>query len=203
MKQRRIKELSISHYEQGVVDSYIPSRTEEYASVLAQAEAHQDLRFHAQINGVEILVIFPWESVSGVIATYETVDVTAPHDDICDGVMKKDGIRIVTLGEGSLISIATDTETGEAYVTQHYVYDGQEYDVEQAFICEAEFPSELVESVIFNGEEVPKDGLTFHICHGEECDCPEVPDDETQMNFSVTAEIDGNTVCGCVIVHVE
>lgn len=85
MKQRRIKELTINHYEQGSSVSYTPSRTEEYAAVLAQAEAHQDLRFHATSNNVENIVILPWESVIGVNATYETVDVAAPTDTICGG----------------------------------------------------------------------------------------------------------------------
>lgn len=83
MKQRRIKELQVMHYENGGTVHYTPSRTEEYAPVLAQAEAHQDLRFHATSNNVENIVILPWESVIGVYATYETADVTAPHDDIC------------------------------------------------------------------------------------------------------------------------
>lgn len=94
MKQRRIKELTINHYEQGSSVSYTPSRTEEYAPVLAQAEAHQDLRFHAEINSVETLIILPWESVIGVYATYETADVAAPHDDICDGYCDKKGLNI-------------------------------------------------------------------------------------------------------------
>lgn len=85
MKQRRIKELTINHYEQGSSVAYTPSRTEEYAPVLAQAEAHQDLRFHATSNSVENIVILPWESVIGVYATYETADVTAPTDAICGG----------------------------------------------------------------------------------------------------------------------
>lgn len=84
MKQRRIKELTVNHYEQGSSVSYTPSRTEEYASVLAQAEAHQDLRFHATSNNVENIVILPWESVIGVYATYETAEVPAPTDAICD-----------------------------------------------------------------------------------------------------------------------
>lgn len=83
MKQRRIKELTINHYEQGSSVQYTPSRTEEYAAVLAQAEAHQDLRFHATSNNVENIVILPWESVIGVYAIYETADVTAPTDAIC------------------------------------------------------------------------------------------------------------------------
>lgn len=84
MKQRRIKELAINHYEQGASVEYTPSREEEYAAVLAQAEAHQDLRFHAEINSVEVLIILPWETVASVYATYETVDVAAPTDAICD-----------------------------------------------------------------------------------------------------------------------
>lgn len=83
MKQRRIKELTINHYEHGSSVQYTPSRTEEYAPVLAQAEAHQDLRFHTKINSVETLIILPWESVIGVYATYETAEVTAPTDAIC------------------------------------------------------------------------------------------------------------------------
>ena len=85
MKQRRIKELTINHYEQGSSVAYTPSRTEEYAPVLAQAEAHQDLRFHATVNNAETLIILPWESVIGVYASYETADVTAPNDTICNG----------------------------------------------------------------------------------------------------------------------
>ena len=81
MKQRRIKELTINHYEQGSSVSYTPSRTEEYAAVLAQAEAHQDLRF--QYN--DKILILPWETVAEVNATYETADVTAPTDAICGG----------------------------------------------------------------------------------------------------------------------
>lgn len=84
MKQRRIKELYISHYELGSTESYTPSREEEYAAVVAQAEAHQDLRFHTEIEGVETLIILPWESVIGVYATYETAEVTAPTDAICE-----------------------------------------------------------------------------------------------------------------------
>lgn len=94
MKQRRIKELSINHYEQGASVAYTPSRAEEYAAVLAQAEAHQDLRFHAEINSVETLIILPWESVISVNATYETAEVPAPHDDICDGYCDKKGLNI-------------------------------------------------------------------------------------------------------------
>lgn len=85
MKQRRIKELTINHYEQGASVTYTPSRTEEYAPVLAQAEAHQDLRFRAEINSEEVLIILPWESVIGVYATYETADVAATTDTICGG----------------------------------------------------------------------------------------------------------------------
>ena len=175
--------------------------TDEAAeAVAAQAKYERDLRFVQ--DGTETII--PWSAVISVAIT-PTIekDDTPVHDDICDGVRKKDGIKIVTLGEGSYITRVTDTETGNALVTQHYVYNGQEYDVAQAFICEAEFPAELVESVIFNGEEVPKDGLTFHICFGGECDCPEAPDYETQTNYAVTAEIDGNAVCGCVIVRTE
>lgn len=83
MKQRRIKKLDIFHYEQGSSVQYTPSMEEEYAPVLAQAEAHQDLRFHATVNNAETLIILPWESVISVIATYETVDVAAPTDTIC------------------------------------------------------------------------------------------------------------------------
>lgn len=89
MKQRRIKELTINHYEQGSSVAYTPSRTEEYAAVLAQAEAHQDLRFHATSNSVENIVILPWESVISVSATYETADVTAPTDTICGAEAKE------------------------------------------------------------------------------------------------------------------
>lgn len=85
MKQRRIKGLTINHYEQCSSVQYTPSRTEEYAPVLAQAEAHQDLRFHATVNNAETLIILPWESVISVYATYETVDVAAPTDAICGG----------------------------------------------------------------------------------------------------------------------
>lgn len=85
MKQRRIKELTINHYEQGGSVQYTPSRTEEYAPVLAQAEAHQDLRFHAEINSTEVIVILPWETVISVNATYETAEVPAPTDAICGG----------------------------------------------------------------------------------------------------------------------
>lgn len=83
MKQRKIKELTINHYEQGSSVSYTPSRTEEYAPVLAQAEAHQDLRFHAEVNSTETMIILPWESVISVSATYETAEVPAPTDAIC------------------------------------------------------------------------------------------------------------------------
>lgn len=79
MKQRKIKELTINHYEQGGSVQYTPSRTEEYATVLAQAEAHQDLRFHHN----DKILILPWETVAEVYATYETAEVTAPTDAIC------------------------------------------------------------------------------------------------------------------------
>lgn len=85
MKQRRIKEINVIHYENGSIVGYTPSRTEEYAAVLAQAEAHQDLRFHATSNNVENIVILPWESVIGVYATYETAEVATPTDAICNG----------------------------------------------------------------------------------------------------------------------
>lgn len=85
MKQRKIKELNVMHYENGSPVYLTSSRTEEYAAVLAQAEAHQDLRFHATINNAETMIILPWESVIGVYATYETVDVAAPTDAICGG----------------------------------------------------------------------------------------------------------------------
>lgn len=204
MKKRTYLASAVYYFvNKTVASAEIPANEAE--SVAAQAEEHRDLRYHVAVNDRDTLMVIPWEKVAYVRVSYRTEDADAPNDDICDGVRKKDGIKIVTLGEGSLITMDTDTETGEAYVTQHYVYDGQEYDVARALICEAEFPAELVESVIFNGEEVQKDGLTFHLCHGGVCDCPDVPYDDTYLekNFSVSTEIDGNTVCGCVIVHAE
>lgn len=99
MKQRRIKELQVNHYEGGGSVNYSPSREEEYAAVLAQAEAHQDLRFHTEINSEEVLIILPWESVIGVYATYETADVPAPTDAICDEGGEAQGRLVVTVNE--------------------------------------------------------------------------------------------------------
>lgn len=76
MIQRKIEEIEI--YTSGSV-SYTPDMEEEYAAVLAQAEAHQDLRFHYN----DKILILPWETVAQVNATYETADVTAPTDAIC------------------------------------------------------------------------------------------------------------------------
>lgn len=119
MKQRRIQELTINHYEHGASVAYTPSRTEEYAPVLAQAEAHQDLRFHAEINSVETLIILPWESVIGVYATYETADVPAPTDTICGGEVADFHytiddpaiLEIVNHGDCVIDSIPIDTFT--------------------------------------------------------------------------------------------
>lgn len=121
MKQRRIKELTINHYEQGSSVQYTPSREEEYAPVLAQAEAHQDLRFHAEINSVEVLIILPWESVINVYATYETADVTAPHDDICDGYCAKKGLNI----ELKDISSKCYTLDGASLASMSFVVGGE------------------------------------------------------------------------------
>lgn len=78
MIQRKIEDISIN--TSGNV-SYTPDMEEEYAAVLAQAEAHQDLRFHYN----DKILILPWETVTQVNATYETADVTAPTDTICGG----------------------------------------------------------------------------------------------------------------------
>lgn len=121
MKQRRIKELTINHYEQGSSVTYTPSRTEEYAPVLAQAEAHQDLRFHAEVNSVETLIILPWESVISVSATYETADVAAPHDDICDGYCAKKGLNI----ELKDISSKCYTLDGASLASMSFVVGGE------------------------------------------------------------------------------
>lgn len=78
MIQRKIEEISIN--TSGNV-SYTPDMEEEYAAVLAQAEAHQDLRFHYNDN----ILILPWETVAQVNATYETAEVATPTDAICNG----------------------------------------------------------------------------------------------------------------------
>ena len=134
MKQRRIKELQVMHYENGGTVNYTPSRAEEYAPVLAQAEAHQDLRFHATVNNAETMIILPWESVIGVYATYETADVTAPTDTICGG-------------EVGTLELTPKAES-EIIVGVYYVKTGD---------CMLDLPmfAEVIKSVVYNGEEIP------------------------------------------------
>ena len=137
MKQRRIKELTINHYEQGSSVAYTPSRTEEYAPVLAQAEAHQDLRFHTQINSVETLIILPWESVISVFATYETADVTAPTDTICGGA-----------ADGGLELVLQDAEVIDASQLIYYNRPSEG--------CRIEYPSfdTIVKQVLLDGVDI-------------------------------------------------
>lgn len=104
MKQRRIKELAINHYEQGSLVEYTPSREEEYAPVLAQAEARQDLRFHMTYPDGETLVVIPWEKVASVKVLYRIEDATAPIDTICGG------------GAAGLVTIAPSAEPDVAII---------------------------------------------------------------------------------------
>lgn len=149
MKQRRIKELSINHYEQGSSVHYTPSRTEEYAPVLAQAEAHQDLRFHAEINSVETLIILPWESVIGVYATYETVDVAAPTDTICGGEAANP--LVLTLINPSESCYVLDNDAIYSFVS---TYDD---DFHATQSIENELNRAFVTQILFNGEDITED----------------------------------------------
>lgn len=113
MIQRKIEEISIN--TSGNV-SYTPDMEEEYAAVLAQAEAHQDLRFHYN----DKILILPWETVSEVYATYETVDVAAPTDTICGG--EAQGRLVVTPNE-PIGDIHLYNDDG-CYVTPPSFYNG-------------------------------------------------------------------------------
>lgn len=149
MKQRRIKELTINHYEQGASVAYTPSRTEEYAAVLAQAEAHQDLRFHTEINGTETLIILPWESVISVYATYETADVAAPTDTICGG--EPNNPLVLTLISPSESCYVLDNDAIYSFVSTY----GDDFHATQSI--EAELNRTFVTQILFNGEDITED----------------------------------------------
>lgn len=175
MKQRRIKELSINHYEQGASVAYTPSREEEYASVLAQAEAHQDLRFHMESDGVETLVILPWDSVIGVYATYETADVAAPTDAICGEVSRlKVTPSVYTFNNvtrnGVMVELSADMPAASDFVSS-VTYDGEEVDGWSASVDGlpdnteqvGEYP--VTVTVTYNGETQTFDA-TFYVRFG-------------------------------------
>lgn len=64
--------------------SYAPDSADEYAAVVEQALAGQDLRFHSTTADGTGLTIIPYENVGEVLATYEIQDVTLPEDSICE-----------------------------------------------------------------------------------------------------------------------
>lgn len=149
MKQRRIKELTINHYEQGSSVQYTPSREEEYAAVLAQAEAHQDLRFHYNDN----ILILPWETVTQVNATYETADVAAPTDTICGG--EPTNPLVLKLIEPSESCYVLDNDAIYSFVS---TYDcGGEEDCHATQFTEGELNRAFVTQILFNGEDITED----------------------------------------------
>lgn len=142
MIQRKIEEISIN--TSGNV-SYTPDMEEEYAAVLAQAEAHQDLRFRYN----DKILILPWETVSEVYATYETADVTAPTDTICGG--EAESPLVLTLISPKDTCYNAD---GANIFSFTITYDcGAEEDCHASQNKDGEFNWTIVKQVMFNGED--------------------------------------------------
>lgn len=82
MKKRDYSSVGVKYFANDTIASVqIPENETE--SVAAQAEEHKDLRYHVTGDDGESLVVIPWEKVAAVTITYDTTDVTAPHDSIC------------------------------------------------------------------------------------------------------------------------
>lgn len=62
---------------------------DEAEAIVAMARAHQDIHWDGDDH-----YLIPWSAVLGVTITKSIEDVSAPHDDICDGYCDKKGLNI-------------------------------------------------------------------------------------------------------------
>ena len=88
MKKTVYNDVSISYLANGDVAS-LAAEGEEAEALAAMAHAHQDIHWHGAND-----YIIPWSAVLGVTITKSIEDVSAPHDDICDGYCDKKGLNI-------------------------------------------------------------------------------------------------------------
>lgn len=123
MKKTVYNDVSISYLANGEAAS-LAAEGEEAEALAAMAHAHQDIHWHGRND-----YIIPWSAVLGVTITKIIEDVSAPHDDICDGYCANKGYSGVDLNgyTPSCVQVEADPDDpGTSWARVRFEKDGAE-----------------------------------------------------------------------------